>query len=178
MAFHETHGLDTVIARCCNNYGPFQFPEKLIPLMILNALAGRPLPVYGDGLQVREWIHVDDHCAAIDAILAKGGTGEIYNVGMGDGRRNLDVIRAIVRLTGRDDSLIHHIPDRPGHDRRYALRTDKIRAALGWCPRRAFDDGLAATVDWYRANRAWTARVRQGADRRDDAARASAGARS
>jgi dTDP-glucose 4,6-dehydratase len=130
---------------------------------------------------VRESIHVDDHCEAIDAILAKGGTGEIYNVGMGDGRRNLDVIRAIVRLTGRDDSLIHHIPDRPGHDRRYSLRTDKIRAALGWRPRRAFDDGLAATVEWYRANRAWTAWVGQGAHRPDDArheaARASVGSR-
>ncbi len=166
MAFHHTHGLDTVIARCCNNYGPYQFPEKLIPLMILNAIESRPLPVYGDGLQVRDWIHVDDHCEAIDAILAGGAAGELYNVGAGDGRRNLDVVRAILRLTGRDDSLIRHIPDRPGHDRRYALTTDKIRAALGWRPRRAFDDALAETVAWYRANRPWTERVRSGAYRR------------
>jgi dTDP-glucose 4,6-dehydratase len=180
MAFHETYGLDTVIARCCNNYGPHQFPEKLIPLMILNALEGQPLPVYGDGQQVRDWIHVDDHCEAVDAILAGGAAGEVYNIGAGDGRRNLDVVRAIVRLTGRDDSLIRHIPDRPGHDRRYALTTSKIRTVLGWRPRRAFDEGLEETVGWYRANRAWTERVRCGAYRhyydRQYAARMAAGA--
>jgi dTDP-glucose 4,6-dehydratase len=181
MAFHHTHGLDTVIARCCNNYGPYQFPEKLIPLMILNAIAGRPLPVYGDGRQVREWIHVDDHCAAIDAVLTAGRAGEVYNVGAGDERPNLDVVRAIVRLCGRDDSLIRHVPDRPGHDRRYALDTRKIRAALGWRPRRAFDDGLAETVRWYRANARWAAeRIRSGAYRDDDdrrhATRVAAGA--
>jgi len=180
MAFHQTHGLNTVIARCCNNYGPYQFPEKLIPLMILNAIDGQPLPVYGDGLQVRDWIHVDDHCEAVDAILAGGVAGEVYNVGVSDGRRNLDVVHLIVRLTGRDDSLIRHVPDRPGHDRRYAMHTGKIRAALGWRPRRAFDEGLAETVDWYRANRRWTDRVRSGAYRqyydRQYAARMAAGA--
>jgi len=164
-AFHHTHGMDTVIARCSNNYGPYQFPEKLIPLMILNAFDGKPLPVYGDGLQVRDWIHVDDHCAAIDAILRAGGAGEIYNVSAGEQRPNLDVVRAIVRLAGRDESLIRHVADRPGHDRRYAVNADKIRDRLGWRPRRVFDDALAETVAWYRGNRAWTEGVRSGAYR-------------
>ncbi len=164
-AFHHTHGMDTVIARCSNNYGPYQFPEKLIPLMILNAFDGAPLPVYGDGLQVRDWIHVDDHCAAVDVILRAGGAGEIYNVGAGDQRRNLDVVRAIVRLAGRDESLIRHVTDRPGHDRRYAVNADKIRDRLGWRPGRVFDDALAETVAWYRGNGAWTEGVRSGAYR-------------
>jgi len=153
MAFHHTHGLDTVIARCSNNYGPHQLPEKLIPLMISNALAGRPLPIYGDGLQVRDWIHVDDHCAAIDAILARGRAGEVYNVGAETERANLAVAREILRLTGRDESLIQHVPDRPGHDRRYAMNPAKVRNTLGWRPRRAFEEGLAETVAWYRGNR-------------------------
>jgi len=162
MAFHHTHGLDTVIARCSNNYGPFQFPEKLIPLMILNAFEGQPLPVYGDGLQVRDWIHVDDHCEAVDAIVHAGQSGAIYNINASDERRNLDVVRAIVRLAGRDDSLIRHVPDRPGHDRRYAMNAARIRDSLGWRPRRTFDDGLAETVAWYRDNRKWTEAVRSG----------------
>jgi dTDP-glucose 4,6-dehydratase len=165
LAFHHTHGMDTVITRCSNNYGPYQFPEKLIPLMILNALEGKPLPVYGDGLYVRDWIHVEDHCEAVDAVLRGGATGEVYNIGAENERPNLDVVRAILRLTGRDESLIRHVPDRPGHDRRYAMNAGKIRERLGWRPRHGFDDGLAETVAWYRANGAWSDRVRSGAYR-------------
>jgi len=165
MAFHHTYGMDTLIARCSNNYGPRQFPEKLIPLMILNAFDGAPLPIYGDGLQRRDWIHVDDHCEAIEAILQTSPaetSGAIYNVSANDERPNDEVVRAIVRLTGRDDSLIRHVPDRPGHDRRYAMSTRKIRDLLGWRARRSFEDGLAETVAWYRDNRAWTEGVRSG----------------
>ena len=165
MAFHHTHGLDVVITRCSNNYGPYQFPEKLIPLMILNAFEGRPLPVYGDGQQVRDWIHVDDHCDAIDRVLTGGRSGEVYNVGAENERPNLDVVRAILALTGRDDSLIRHVPDRPGHDRRYAMDARKVREELGWRPQRDFTQGLAETVAWYRANGDWSARVRSGAYR-------------
>ncbi len=179
MAFHHTHGMDVVITRCSNNYGPYQFPEKLIPLMISNAFDGETLPVYGDGLYVRDWIHVEDHCEAVDAVLSRGRAGEVYNIGAGDERPNLDVVRAILRLTGRDESLIRHVPDRPGHDRRYAMNAAKIRDGLGWRPRRAFDEGLADTVAWYRANRPWTERVRSGAYReyydRQYAARLAAG---
>jgi len=165
MAFHHTHGLDVVITRCSNNYGPYQFPEKLIPLMILNAFEGRPLPVYGDGLQVRDWIHVDDHCDAIDRVLTGGRSGEVYNVGAENERPNLDVVKAILSLTGRDDSLIRHVTDRPGHDRRYAMDSRKVREELGWRPQRDFTQGLAETVAWYRANGEWSARVRSGAYR-------------
>jgi dTDP-glucose 4,6-dehydratase len=158
-SFHHTHGMDTVIARCANNYGPRQFPEKLIPVMILNALDGRPLPVYGDGLQIRDWIHVDDACAAVDTVLAAGRAGEVYNVGAENERVNLDVVRAILRLTGRDESLLRHVTDRPGHDRRYAMSAAKLRDSLGWRPGRTFDEGLAETVAWYRENRAWAVSV-------------------
>jgi dTDP-glucose 4,6-dehydratase len=180
MAFHHTHGMDALITRCSNNYGAYQFPEKLIPLMILNALEGVPLPVYGDGLYVRDWIHVDDHCAAVDAVIRNGRAGEVYNIGAGGERPNLEVVREILRLTGRDESLIRHVADRPGHDRRYAMNADKIRGELGWRPRRAFEEGLAETVAWYRANAAWTQGVRSGAYReyyeRQYAARLSGGA--
>jgi dTDP-glucose 4,6-dehydratase len=165
MAFHHTHGMDVVITRCSNNYGPYQFPEKLIPLMILNALEGKPLPVYGDGLYVRDWIHVDDHCDAVDAVLTAGQSGEIYNIGAENERPNIDVVRAILRLVGRDESLVRHVPDRPGHDRRYAMNAGKVRAALAWRPRHAFEEGLAATVAWYRENSAWADHVRSGAYR-------------
>jgi len=165
MAFHHTHGMDTVITRCSNNYGPYQFPEKLIPLMIANAFDGQSLPVYGDGLYVRDWIHVEDHCEAIDAVLLGGRAGEVYNVGAGNERPNLDVVRAILRLTERDESLIRYVPDRPGHDRRYAMNAAKIQGELGWRPRHGFEDGLAATVAWYRSNRTWIERVRSGAYR-------------
>jgi dTDP-glucose 4,6-dehydratase len=164
-AFHHTHGLDAVITRCSNNYGPYQFPEKLIPLMVLNAFEGKPLPVYGDGMQVRDWIHVEDHCEAIDLVLERGRAGEVYNVGAENDRPNLDVIRAILRHTGQSEALIKYVPDRPGHDRRYAMNAAKIRAELGWRPRRDFEEGLAATVEWYRANRTWWERVRSGAYR-------------
>ncbi len=165
MAFHHTHGLDVVITRCSNNYGPYQFPEKLIPLMILNAFEGLPLPVYGDGLQVRDWIHVDDHCDAIDRALTGGKSGEVYNVGAENERPNVDVVKAILALTGHDDSLIRHVPDRPGHDRRYAMDARKAREQLGWRPQRDFAQGLAETVAWYRGNGAWAGRVRSGAYR-------------
>jgi dTDP-glucose 4,6-dehydratase len=165
MAFHHTHGMDTVITRCSNNYGPYQFPEKLIPLMISNAFAGEPLPIYGDGLYVRDWIHVEDHCEAIDVVLRGGRAGEVYNIGAENDRPNLDVVRAILRLTGRDESLVRYVPDRPGHDRRYAMNSRKLREELGWRPRHVFDQGLADTVAWYRQNRSWTERVRSGAYR-------------
>jgi dTDP-glucose 4,6-dehydratase len=160
LAFHHTYGIDAVITRCSNNYGPFQLPEKLIPLMILNALEGLPLPLYGDGRQVRDWIHVEDHCEAVDVILSRGLNGHIYNIGADDERANLDVVREILRLTDRDPALIRHVPDRPGHDRRYAMNAQKLREGLGWRPRRKFPEGLAETVAWYRANRAWSKRVR------------------
>jgi dTDP-glucose 4,6-dehydratase len=165
MAFHHTHGMDTVITRCSNNYGPYQFPEKLIPLMILNAFEGQPLPVYGDGLYVRDWIHVEDHCEAIDAALTAGVAGEVYNVGAENERANLDVVRAILNLTGRNESLVRHVPDRPGHDRRYAIDAGKTRQKLGWKARHSFEQGLAETVAWYRANDEWASRVRSGAYR-------------
>src|SRR5262245_30455337 len=134
LAAHHTYGLDAVIARCSNNYGPYQFPEKLIPLMILNTFDAQPLPVYGDGLQVRDWIHVVDHCEAIDLALTGGRAGEVYNIGAENERPHLEVVRAIPRLTGRDESLIRHVPDRPGHDRRYAMNSKKIRDSFGWRP--------------------------------------------
>src|SRR3954453_13032957 len=160
MAFHHTHGMDVVITRCSNNYGPYQFPEKLIPLMILNAFDGKALPVYGDGLYVRDWIHVDDHCEAIDLALEGGTSGEVYNIGAENERPNIDVVRAIFGLAGRDDSLIRHVPDPPGHDRRYAMNSRKIREQLGWRPRHGFEEGLAETVAWYRAHGAWSYGVR------------------
>jgi dTDP-glucose 4,6-dehydratase len=165
MAFHHTHGMDALITRCSNNYGPYQFPEKLIPLMILNAFDGKPLPVYGDGLYVRDWIHVEDHCEAVDAVLRGGAAGEVYNIGAENERPNLAVVRELLRLTGRGEELIRHVPDRPGHDRRYAMNSAKIRAALGWRPRHTFEAGLEETVRWYRENAGWADRVRSGAYR-------------
>ena len=147
--------------RGSNNYGPRQHPEKLIPLCILNALAGDPLPVYGDGMQVRNWIFVEDFCAAIDLVLERGEAGEAYNVGGPDELPNIEVVRMILELTGRDESLIEHVTDRPGHDRRYSLSSDKVRA-LGWEPRVAFDEGLRRTVDWYRDNEWWWGPIRSG----------------
>ena len=164
-AFHHTHGLDTVTTRCSNNYGQFQFPEKLIPLMVLNAFEGKPLPVYGDGMQVRDWIHVEDHATAIDLVLTRGTAGHVYNIGAENDRPNLSVIRDILRLTGASESLIKYVPDRPGHDRRYAMDATKIRMQLGWKPSRDFEAGLAETVAWYRNNQTWWERVRSGAYR-------------
>jgi dTDP-glucose 4,6-dehydratase len=165
MAFHHTHGMDTLITRCSNNYGPYQFPEKLIPLMIMNAFEGQPLPVYGDGMQVRDWIQVEDHCEAIDLVLERGQSGEVYNIGAENERPNLEVVHDVLRLCGRDESLIRHVPDRPGHDRRYAMNARKLRRELGWLPRHSFERGLAETVAWYRDNRPWSERVRSGAYR-------------
>jgi len=160
--YRHTFGIDTVTTRCSNNYGPYQFPEKLIPLMIANALEGRPLPVYGDGMQVRDWIHVEDHCAALLAALEKGRAGETYNIGSGNEWPNLQVVRRILAVLGKPESLVEHVKDRPGHDRRYALDAGKARTELGWAPRIAFEDGLSRTVAWYLGNREWWKRVRTG----------------
>jgi dTDP-glucose 4,6-dehydratase len=157
----HTYGIEAVICRGSNNYGPRQYPEKLIPLAILNALHGDPLPVYGDGHQVRNWLYVEDFARAIDLALAKGLPGEVYNVGGPDETANIDVVRRILALTGRDESLIEYVTDRPGHDRRYSLSSDKIRR-LGWEPSRRFQEGLAQTVDWYRDNEPWWEPIRSG----------------
>ncbi|HSJ18697.1 MAG TPA: dTDP-glucose 4,6-dehydratase [Solirubrobacterales bacterium] len=161
QAFQRTYGADALICRGSNNYGPYQYPEKLIPLCILNALAGDPLPVYGDGKQVRNWLFVDDNCAAIDVVLERGAAGEVYNVGGPDELRNIDAVRATLELCGRDESLIEFVTDRPGHDRRYSLASDKVKA-LGWEPEVGFRDGLARTVEWYRDNAWWWEPIRSG----------------
>jgi dTDP-glucose 4,6-dehydratase len=164
-AAYHTFGLNTVITRCSNNYGPYQFPEKLIPLFITNALEEIPVPVYGDGRQVRDWIHVHDHCRGIDAVLHGGRAGEVYNLGGKSERYNIDVTRAILTLCDKPATLIHHVRDRPGHDRRYAINCTKAEVELGWRPTITFEEGLAATVAWYKENKAWTQRVRSGAYR-------------
>jgi dTDP-glucose 4,6-dehydratase len=161
QAFHRTYGAEALICRGSNNYGPYQHPEKLIPLCILNALAGDPLPVYGDGTQVRNWLFVEDNCAAIDVVLESGEPGEVYNAGGPDELPNIEVVRAIVELTDRDESLIEYVTDRPGHDRRYSLGSAKLRA-LGWEPAVGFGPGLARTVDWYRDNARWWEPIRSG----------------
>jgi dTDP-glucose 4,6-dehydratase len=160
-AYQHTYGTEALIVRASNNYGPRQHPEKLIPLCILNALAGDPLPVYGDGQQVRNWLWVDDFAAAIDVVLEHGEPGETYNVGGPDERANIDVVRAILELTGRDESLIEHVPDRLGHDRRYSLGSEKTRA-LGWEAEVEFDEGIGMVVDWYRENEDWWGPIRSG----------------
>jgi dTDP-glucose 4,6-dehydratase len=161
QAFHRTYGAEALICRGSNNYGPYQHPEKLIPLCILNALAGDPLPVYGDGTQVRNWLFVEDNCAAIDVVLESGEPGEVYNAGGPDELPNIEVVRAIVELMDRDESLIEYVTDRPGHDRRYSLGSAKLRA-LGWEPAVGFGPGLARTVDWYRDNARWWEPIRSG----------------
>ena len=157
----HTYGIEAVICRGSNNYGPRQYPEKLIPLGILNAMAGDPLPVYGDGHQVRNWLYVEDFARAIDLALRKGHPGEVYNVGGPDETANIDVVRRILAATGRDESLIEYVKDRPGHDRRYSLSSDRIRG-LGWEPSRRFSEGLQQTVDWYRDNEWWWEPIRSG----------------
>jgi dTDP-glucose 4,6-dehydratase len=161
-AHAHTHGIEAVICRGSNNYGPRQYPEKLIPLCILNALHGDALPVYGDGRQVRNWLFVEDFCRGIHTVLERGRAGEAYNVGGPDECENIEVVRRILELTGRDESLIEHVRDRPGHDRRYSLGSDKIRDELGWSARVRFGEGLARTVDWYRDNEDWWAPIRSG----------------
>jgi dTDP-glucose 4,6-dehydratase len=162
-AFVHTHGMDCVTTRCSNNYGPYQFPEKLIPLMTLNALEGKPLPVYGDGCQVRDWLHVEDHCRGIMLALERGRMGEVYNFGGYGERFNIDIVKAILEHTGADESLIRYVTDRPGHDRRYAINPHKSSSELGWQPLHSVEEGLAATVDWYRTNATWCESVRSGA---------------
>ncbi len=160
-SYHHTYGMETVICRGSNNYGPRQYPEKLIPLMILNALHGDPLPVYGDGMQVRNWIFVEDFARGIGVALERGEAGAVYNVGGPDECVNVEVVSRILALTGAGEELIEHVPDRPGHDRRYSLSSDRIRA-LGWEPRVRFDEGLERTVSWYRDNASWWEPVRSG----------------
>jgi dTDP-glucose 4,6-dehydratase len=161
-SYFVTYKLPVVITRASNNYGPYQFPEKLIPLMISNAFEDRPLPVYGDGQQRRDWLYVEDHCRGILAVLRKGRDGEIYNIGGNRSLPNLDVVHRILELTGKPESLIRYVTDRPGHDRRYALTSEKLMRETGWHPEMEFETGLAATVDWYRANQGWVERVRSG----------------
>jgi dTDP-glucose 4,6-dehydratase len=161
-AAYRTHNLPAIVTRCSNNYGPFQFPEKFVPLMILNALEGKKLPVYGDGLYVRDWIHVQDHCRALEKVLRDGKPGEVYNIGGSDEWKNIDVVRRILLLTERSDELIQYVQDRPGHDRRYAVDSSKIERSLGWKPRIPFKEGLEETIRWYRKNEGWVQRVRSG----------------
>lgn len=158
-AFFKTHGFPVVITRCSNNYGPYQYPEKVIPLFITNALQDQPLPLYGDGQNVRDWIHVEDHCRAIEMLLEKGQPGEIYNIGGGEERKNIDLTHGILDLLGKPRTLILPVKDRPGHDRRYSVDDAKIRA-LGWEPQVGLDDGLAATCRWYAENRPWWEAIR------------------
>jgi dTDP-glucose 4,6-dehydratase len=162
LAYGHTFGMDVVVTRCSNNYGPWQFPEKLIPLMIANAIEGKKLPVYGDGMQVRDWIHVEDHCRALLAAVEKGRGGEVYNFGSDNEWPNLAIVTRLLEILGKGRELIEHITDRPGHDRRYAIDAAKARSELGWAPRVPFSDGLARTVEWYVANRGWWERVRTG----------------
>ena len=161
-AYHGTYGLPTLITRCSNNYGPYQFPEKLIPLMVSNAVEGKELPVYGDGLQVRDWIHVEDHCRALDVVLRQGQAGEVYNVGGQSERTNLSVVKTILDLVRRPHSLIRYVKDRPGHDRRYAIDFSKIQRALGWRPSIGFEEGIEQTVSWYRAHEQWWREIKTG----------------
>jgi len=174
-AYHHTYGLPTLVTNCSNNYGPYQFPEKLIPLMILNAIEGKPLPVYGDGQQIRDWLFVEDHCRAIRCVLAAAAPGETYNIGGDCERANLSIVHSICELIDQRlptlphtpcRSLIKHVTDRPGHDRRYAIDASKIRRELGWQPLQNFESGLALTVDWYLSNRRWVERVTTGSYRR------------
>ena len=163
LAYHTTHGLDVVLTRCSNNYGPYQFPEKLIPLMTTRALEDRLLPVYGDGLHVRDWIHVRDHCRGLLAAADRGDAGSIYNFGGNAERTNLSVVRAVLSVLGKPEDLIERVTDRPGHDRRYAIDASRAEAELGWTPDVVnFEEGLADTVEWYVANEAWWRRVQSG----------------
>jgi dTDP-glucose 4,6-dehydratase len=164
LAYVRTHGLDACITRGSNTYGPNQYPEKLIPLMVTNALEGEPLPVYGDGRQRRDWLHAEDHCAGIELVLRQGVGGGVFNIGADDERENLDVVMRIVELTGAEPDLVRHVADRPGHDRRYSLDSSTLRG-LGWRPDRDFETGLVETVSWYRENRAWWEPIKSGAYR-------------
>jgi dTDP-glucose 4,6-dehydratase len=162
LSYFTTYKLPVLVTRASNNYGPYQFPEKLIPLMISNALAGQSLPVYGDGRQIRDWLYVDDHCRGILSVLRKGRDGEVYNIAGDASRANIDVVLRILEATGQPETLIRYVADRPGHDRRYALTGAKLHRETGWAPRVNFEEGLADTVRWYKDNAAWAARVKSG----------------
>ncbi len=164
-AAHHTHGADVVTTRCGNNYGPRQFPEKFLPLMIANASNDEPVPVYGDGRNVRDWIYVEDHCRAVLAAMTRGRAGEVYNVGARNERRNIEVAESVLRILGKPRSLLKFVKDRPGHDRRYAIDPAKAEAELGWRPRESWESGLRKTVGWYRENPGWVERARSGAYR-------------
>ena len=164
-AAHHTFGLDAVITRCGNNYGPRQFPEKFLPLALANAMNDQPIPVYGDGMNVRDWIFVEDHCRAILSVLEKGKAGHVYNIGARNPRRNLEVVQSLLDTLGKPRSLIRFVTDRPGHDRRYAIDPSRIESELGWQPRETWESGLAKTIDWYRENTRWLENTRSGAYR-------------
>lgn len=155
MAYHRTYGLPCTISRCSNNYGPYHFPEKLIPLIIANALNDRPVPVYGEGKNVRDWLYVIDHCRAIDLIIRKGTVGEVYNIGGHNEKANIDVVKIVLKALDKPESLITYVKDRPGHDRRYAIDPTKIHNELGWLPETKFEDGIKKTIEWYLANKPW-----------------------
>ena len=161
-AYDKTYGMPVNITRCSNNYGPYQFPEKLIPLMINNCLAEKSLPVYGDGMQIRDWLYVEDHCAAICAVLEKGVLGEVYNIGGNNERANIEIVRLILENTGKSEDLIVHVKDRPGHDRRYAIDNTKISTSLGWSPKYTFQTGMAQTIEWYLHHREWMDKIVSG----------------
>lgn len=161
-AYYETYGLPVNITRCSNNYGPYQFPEKLIPLMIHNALEDKSLPVYGDGMQIRDWLHVKDHCSAVYTVLEKGKNGEVYNIGGNNERTNMEIIHFIIQVLNKPESLVSHVQDRPGHDRRYAIDSTKIQTQLGWRPAYNFQRGMEETIQWYLNHKDWTDRITSG----------------
>ena len=161
-AYHETFGMPVNITRCSNNYGPYQFPEKLIPLMINNCKNGKPLPVYGDGMQIRDWLHVSDHCSAIDTVLHKGVDGEVYNIGGNNEKANIEIVKLIIQTLGKSEDLIEYVKDRPGHDRRYAIDNTKITTRLGWAPAYTFEQGIAETIEWYLAHEEWMHKIPSG----------------
>lgn len=161
-AYSETFGLPMNITRCSNNYGPNQFPEKLIPLMINNCMSEKKLPVYGDGFQVRDWLHVSDHCAAIEKVIFEGKQGEVYNIGGNNEKKNIEIVKLIIEKLGKTDELIEYVKDRPGHDRRYAIDNSKITNDLGWSPRYTFEEGMEETVNWYLENQSWVSNIVSG----------------
>lgn len=161
-AYRETYGLPVNITRCSNNYGPYQFPEKLIPLIVNNCIKNRSLPIYGDGMQIRDWLYVEDHCSAICTVLEKGSIGEVYNIGGNNERTNIEIVRLLIKALGKDERLITYIKDRPGHDRRYAIDNNKITTQLGWKPAWSFEDGIAKTIKWYISNTEWMEHITSG----------------
>lgn len=161
-AYHETFGMPINITRCSNNYGPYQFPEKLIPLMINNCLHNKELPVYGDGMQIRDWLHVKDHCTGIDTVLHKGKIGEVYNIGGNNEKANIEIVKLIIKNLGKSEELIKYVQDRPGHDRRYAIDNKKITTELGWAPSYTFEQGIKETIEWYLENQKWMEKIISG----------------